>query len=104
MTRNPAVLAGQNRQPAPRAVRALGPAELEAIAAELAPAYRRLPLFAAATGLRPEEWTALERRDINRSTWTLTVAHRVQRIDSRGWQDRSEPPAGAAVYARACRP
>ena len=79
MTRNPAVLAGQNRQPAPRAVRAFTPAELDAIAAELAPGFRPLPLFAATTGLRPEEWTALERRDIDRSAGVLTVARTVSR-------------------------
>lgn len=43
MTRNPSKLAGRNPQPSPRAVRAYTPAELEAIAAELQPAYRPLP-------------------------------------------------------------
>ena len=37
--------------------------ELEAIQADLPAAFRPLPAFAAATGLRPEEWQALERRD-----------------------------------------
>ena len=66
MSSNPALLAGRNRQPAPRTVRVLTRAEVEAIAAELHPAYAPLPAFAAATGLRPEEWQALERRDIDR--------------------------------------
>src|SRR5918994_3054999 len=39
-----------------------GPQELEAIAAELAPAERPLPAFVASTGLRPEEWQVIERR------------------------------------------
>ena len=74
IVRNPAVLAGRNPQPPPRAVRAFARDEVEAICAELAPAYRPLPEFAAATGLRPEEWAALERRDIDRDARLLTVA------------------------------
>jgi integrase len=73
ITHNPAVLAGRNPQPAPRAVRAYTTEEIDAVAAELAPAYRSLPAFAAATGLRPEEWGALERRDIDRRAGLLTV-------------------------------
>lgn len=73
MARNPATLTGRNRQPAPRGVRAFARAELDAIAAELAPEYAPLPTFAAATGLRPEEWQALERRDIDRRAGILTV-------------------------------
>jgi hypothetical protein len=58
MSQNPAVLAGRNRQPAPRAVRTYSIEEIDAIAAELSAVYRPLPAFAAATGLRPEEWQA----------------------------------------------
>jgi integrase len=39
--------------------------ELEALATELGPRYGPLVLFAAATGLRPGEWIALEHRDID---------------------------------------
>jgi integrase len=77
MAVNPAVLAGRNRQPAPRVVRAYNRAELEAIAAELQPAYAPLPMFAAATGLRPEEWQALERRDIDRRAGLVNVVRTV---------------------------
>ena len=73
MGRNPAKLAGPNRQPPPRPVRPFDRAELDAIAAELAPSYRPLPIFAAATGLRPEEWQALERRDVDRHDRILNV-------------------------------
>ena len=73
MARNPATLAGRNRQPSPRTVRAFTRAELDALALELSPMYAPLPAFAAATGLRPEEWQALERRDVDRRSAILTV-------------------------------
>src|SRR3989441_4408959 len=40
-------------------------AELEVIATALGPRYGPMIIFAAATGLRPAEWIALEKRDIN---------------------------------------
>ncbi len=77
MSRNPGKLAGPNRQPGPRPVRAFTREEVEAIAAELSPMYRALPPFAAATGLRPEEWQALERRDVDRSARLLNIRRTV---------------------------
>jgi integrase len=77
MARNPAKLAGPNRQPSPRTVRAFDRGELDALAAELPVIYRPLPAFAAATGLRPEEWQALERRDVDRQGGILTVRRTV---------------------------
>ena len=73
MARNPAKLAGRNPQPTPRPVRIYSIEEIFAIAAELSPAYAPLPGFAAATGLRPEEWGALERRDVDRRDGVVTV-------------------------------
>ena len=73
MDRNPAKLAGRNRQPAPRSVRVYSNAELDGIAAEMSPMYAPLPMLAAATGLRPEEWEALERKDIDRTAGILNV-------------------------------
>jgi integrase len=73
MSENPAKAAGRNRQPPPRTVRAFSAEELEALAGELAPHYRPLPAFAAATGLRPEEWQALERCDVDRQGGVLHV-------------------------------
>jgi integrase len=77
ISRNPAKLAGRNRQPAPRGVRALTVEEVEAVAVELSPMYQPLPAFASATGLRPEEWQALERRDIDRQSRVLNVVRTV---------------------------
>lgn len=77
MQRNPAKLAGRNRQPAPRPVRTFTRAELDAIAAELSSIYTPLPAFAAATGLRPEEWQALERRDVDRNARLVNVLRTV---------------------------
>jgi integrase len=77
ITRNPAVLAGRNPQPPPRTIRAFTRDELDAIAAEMSPQYQPLPMFAAATGLRPEEWQVLERKDIDRRTGVLYVRRTV---------------------------
>jgi integrase len=77
MDRNPAKLAGRNRQPSPRAVRVFDRDELAGISVELPPMYAALPAFAAASGLRPEEWQALERRDVDRSARLLRVARTV---------------------------
>ena len=48
-------------------------AELDAVAANLAPRYRPMVIFAAATGLRPAEWLAFERRDIDRQARVVYV-------------------------------
>jgi integrase len=77
MTRNPAKLAGRNPEPPPRSIRAYTLVELDALAAELSQPYRPLPAFAAATGLRPEEWLALERRDVDRRAGIVNVRRTV---------------------------
>jgi integrase len=74
---NPAKQAGPNRQPPPRSIRAFTLTELDAITAELSAIYRPLPAFAAATGLRPEEWAALERRDIARVECVVSIRRTV---------------------------
>ena len=81
MASNPALLAGRNRQPSPRPVRVFTRAELDAIALELHPAYAPLVAFAAATGLRPEEWQALERRDVDRGARLVNVLRTVSNGD-----------------------
>ena len=73
VSENPAKQAGRNPQPPPRVVRPYSIAELASIAAELPPQYEPLPDFAAATGLRPEEWIALERKHVDRRANVVTV-------------------------------
>ena len=48
-------------------------AELETVAAAIGPRYGPMILFAAATGLRPAEWLALEKRDIDRKARVVYV-------------------------------
>lgn len=94
MTRNPAVDAGRNRKPPPRRVRVFTFEELDRIAVELPPMYQALPQFAAATGLRPEEWQALEGKDIDRK-----AGSRANGLKPRGGgagQDFAQPPTGPA--------
>jgi integrase len=73
LTSNPAVAAGDNPAPRPRAVRAYTLAELDALEAELGATYGPIVPLAAATGLRPLEWARLERRDVDRARRVLTV-------------------------------
>lgn len=78
LTANPATLAGENPTPPPREVRALTLAELDALEAELGAVYGPLVPFAAATGLRPQEWIALERADVDRER-KLVYVHRTRK-------------------------
>jgi integrase len=48
-------------------------ADLEALAAAIGPRYGPMILFAAATGLRPGEWIALEKRDVDRKERVVLV-------------------------------
>jgi integrase len=47
--------------------------EVEAVAAELLLRHRAIPIFCAGTGLRPEEWIALTRADVDREARLLGV-------------------------------
>lgn len=73
MERNPAKLAGANPPPTPRGVRSFAWPELEALALELGPVYGPMIRFAAATGMRPEEWGALERQHVDRARGVARV-------------------------------
>jgi integrase len=48
-------------------------AEIDALAAQLGPIYGPMVVFAAATGLRPSEWIALEQRDLDRKARVVYV-------------------------------
>ena len=51
-------------------------AELEKVVAELDVRYQAIPIFAAATGMRPEEWIGLHRADIDRQARVAHVRRR----------------------------
>ncbi len=97
MSTNPASLAGRNRQPSPRTIRTYTRGELDAIGAEMSHTYRTLPAFAAATGLRPEELFALERRDVDRHARSSRCARRSPGERRRAGQVRWFPAASAAL-------
>ena len=65
--------------------------ELERLAAELPPERRSLPILVAGTGLRPEEWLALERRDVDTRAGVLHVRRVFTdgRVKEYGKQSRS---------------
>ncbi len=70
---NPAVLV-PNPEPKRREVPAFASlAEIEAVGEELSPQFGPLPVFVALTGLRPEEWLALERGDVDRAAGVVHI-------------------------------
>jgi integrase len=74
---NPAVQAGRNPQPRQDELYPFaGTAEVDKLAAELGPVFGPLVVFAAETGLRTNEWVALERRDVDRPGRACTVQRR----------------------------
>src|SRR5206468_2744723 len=60
------------RQPKRGEVHPFTRGEIDAVAAELGP-YGPLVVFASETGLRPGEWAALERRDVDRDARIVRV-------------------------------
>ncbi len=50
--------------------------EIDALDAELGATYGSLVVFAAETGLRTNEWAALERRDVDKAAKVVTVQRR----------------------------
>jgi integrase len=75
--RNPAADAGRNPQPRAEELHPFTRQQVDAIAAELGAVYGPLVVFAAETGLRTNEWVALERRDVDRAAPAVTVQRRI---------------------------
>ena len=67
---------GRNPQPRAEELLPFTVEEIDALAVELGPAYGPLVVFAAETGLRTNEWVALERRDVDRAGRAVTVQRR----------------------------
>jgi integrase len=78
MLRNPAsgVRAGAVR--APEVVTFSDTAEIDALAFELGSPWAQLVVFATESGLRPEEWIAVERRDVRGDVVTVQRAYTVE--------------------------
>lgn len=76
MTRNPAIEAGRNPEPRAEELLPFAPEEIDAIEVELGPMFGPIVVFAAESGLRTNEWVALERRDIDRSGPAVLVQRR----------------------------
>jgi integrase len=76
ITHNPAADYGKNPEAAREEIQPLTPDQLDAICSELAPADAAIVTFAAETGLRTNEWAALERRDIDRTNPAVAVTRR----------------------------
>jgi integrase len=73
---NPAIDAGRNPQPRAEELQPFTRAELDRLVDELGSLYGALVVVAAETGLRTNEWVALERRDVDRTGAALTVQRR----------------------------
>ena len=76
LTRNPAIEAGRNPEPRSEELLPFTPGEVDALAVELGPVYGPMVVFCAETGLRTNEWTATERRDLDRSGPAVVVQRR----------------------------
>lgn len=79
ISRNPASDIGANNAPRGDELQPFTRADLDAIGLELAPRDAAIVIFAAETGLRTNEWPALERRDIDRRNPAAAVARRYAR-------------------------
>jgi integrase len=73
---NPAINAGKNPQPRGDEIQPLTPDEIDRICDELPPRDAAIVTFAAETGLRTNEWIALERRDIDRQNPAVAITRR----------------------------
>lgn len=79
LERNPAVDAGANPQPRREEVQPFARDEIDRLVEELKPIHAAVVVLAAETGLRTNEWMALERKDIDRRNPAIAIARRVSR-------------------------
>jgi integrase len=77
LTINPVAQAGANPQPRTEEFQPFTLTEIDSLDAELGPTNGPLVVFAAETGLRTNEWAALERRDIDQTGRAVAVQRRV---------------------------
>jgi integrase len=77
LTRNPVAEAGPNPQPRREELVPFARAEIDKLSAELGPVYGPLAIFAAETGLRTNEWGALQRGDVDQAGRAVAVQRRV---------------------------
>lgn len=97
LTRSPITWA--NPQPKPRAIRVFTAAEIKSLTQELGSEFGAMIVFASETGLRPGEWSKVERRDVDRKARRLTVrgtktlrSHREVPLTSRALDALEELP------------
>jgi integrase len=76
LSRNPAVEAGRNPEPRANELEPFARREVDKLAVELGSVYGPLVVFCAETGLRTNEWMALERRDLDRTNPAVVVQRR----------------------------
>ena len=74
--------------------------ELEVVAAVIGPRYGPMILFAAATGLRPAEWIALEKRDLDREERVVYVRRSFTRWRAEASEDGGEHASRPVASAR----
>jgi hypothetical protein len=76
MQRNPAIDVGRSPKPRREELLPFTRDEIDKIDVEVGPVFGPLVVFVAGTGLRTNEWTALERRDVDRSALAVVVQRR----------------------------
>jgi hypothetical protein len=76
-------------------------AEVDRVSAELPERFRPIPVFVAGTGLSPEEWIPLERRDIDRKARTVHVRRVYVRGELREYGKHDKRLRAVPLRARA---
>jgi len=103
LVRNPAAEAGKNPQPRAEEILPFTPGEVDAIVLELDALDAARVIVAAETGLRPEEWIALERRDLDKTGPALAVQRKyakgVLRPYGKNHRARRRVPLSARAFA-----